>query len=91
MKQLDQTLIELGSSHETINSHSKYDFKWEELKNYLAKLNKDITSKKQAKMAKDKAAFTSGFAYCWHISQYIRGPPRNKNNQHCQCTESLGY
>lgn len=83
MEQLDQELIDLRTSHDTVKNHIQFKNKCQELKNYLAKLNKYIISKKQSKMTKDRAAFAGGFAYCWHTPKQGRDQkrgPRPANN-----------
>lgn len=69
---LDQELISLQTKHESVKSHIQFEKKWQELKEYLNKLNKDIISKKQTKMYRDKMAFLEGYAYCWNLMPHNR-------------------
>lgn len=84
LQSLDQELVSLQTQYESIKSHKQFEKKWQELKDYVSKLNKDI-SKKQTKMYKDKTAFTEGYAYHWYSASHNinkgRPGPRPTSNR----------
>lgn len=74
---LDQDILMLQSTNNSIKDHAHYVKRWHEVKDYITKITKDIISKKQNKMSKDKMVFLEGFAYRWSNPHQGRAP-RNR-------------
>lgn len=80
---LDQDILSLQSSSDNLQNHAQFTRKWQDVKDYITKINKDIIFKRQSKLVKDRAAFAEGFAYHWQTPSQGRGPRNNKSkNQH---------
>lgn len=70
---MDQELLAFNSQYKQVKNRAKFESENQELKEFLAKLNKDIISKKQAKITKDRTAFVEGYAYRWSNRSVRRG------------------
>lgn len=71
---LDQEIIAFQAVSDTLKNHAQFNKKWQEVKDYITKINKEIIFKKQNKLTKDRIAFTEGYAYRWQTPFQSRGP-----------------
>lgn len=69
---LDEEIILFQTKNDSIKSHAQFNKKWQEVKDYITKINKDIIFKKQNKFMKDKSAFMEGYAYHWQSPSHNR-------------------
>lgn len=69
---LDEEIITFQTKNDNLKNHAQFNQKWQEVKDYITKINKDIIFKKQNKFMKDKSAFMEGYAYHWHSSSHNR-------------------
>lgn len=71
--------MSLQSTSDNLKNHAQFTKKWQYVKDYITKINKDIIFKKQSKLMKDRMAFVEGFAYRWQTPLQVRGPRNNKH------------
>lgn len=84
---LDQEILHLQTSNETIREHTLFSKRVQEIKEYITKITKDIIYKKQNKLSKDRLAFSEGFAYHWQNIMLRKG---SRNHQRATKTNNYG-
>lgn len=80
---LDEEIITFQTKNDNLKSHTQFNHKWQEVREYITKINRDIIFKKQNKFMKDKTAFMEGCAYHWQTPSHNRRPRKtNPKKQH---------
>lgn len=70
---LDQEIVTLQSSNENIKTHALYTKLWQDIKDFVTKITRDIIYKKQNKLSKDRLAFMERFANHWQVPSQNKG------------------